>query len=141
MPVTSESTAVWNGTLPEGDGTVVLDSSGTATFPLTWKARSLGTENTTNPEELLAAAHASCFSMALSHALTQAGNPPERIQTTAAVTFEMGKGVRGSHLLVSARVPGLAEEQFEALATRAKSECPISRALTGIPITIEARLA
>src|SRR6218665_1681274 len=64
MPLTSESTAVWNETLLEGDATVVLDSSGTATFPLTWKARSFGTENTTNPEELLAAAHASCFSMA-----------------------------------------------------------------------------
>ncbi|GAA1747495.1 hypothetical protein GCM10009747_00620 [Agromyces humatus] len=94
----------------------------------------------TNPEELLAAAHSSCFSMALSLALAQAGNPAESIQTTAAVTFEAGKGVLGSHLLVSARVPGISEAEFEAFAADAKDNCPISKAL-GIPITIEAELA
>jgi osmotically inducible protein OsmC len=105
-----------------------------------WKARAEGQANTTNPEELLAAAHSSCFSMALSLALAQAGTPPESIQTTAAVTFEAGKGVLGSHLLVSARVPGITEEQFEAIAEDAKQNCPISQALK-IPITIEAELA
>jgi osmotically inducible protein OsmC len=124
----------------EGSGNVALDSSGLATFPVNWKARSEGQANTTNPEELLAAAHSTCFSMALSLALAQAGNPPESIQTTAAVTFEAGKGVLGSHLLVSARVPGLSEEQFEAIAEDAKQNCPISQALR-IPITIEAELA
>jgi len=140
MAVTSEATTVWTGTLFEGGGNVALDSSGLATFDVNWKARAEGQANTTNPEELLAAAHSSCFSMALSLALTQAGNPPESIQTTAAVTFEAGKGVLGSHLLVSARVPGINEEQFEAIAEDAKQNCPISQALK-IPITIEAELA
>jgi lipoyl-dependent peroxiredoxin len=140
MAVTSEATTVWTGTLFEGGGNVALDSSGLATFDVNWKARSEGQANTTNPEELLAAAHSSCFSMALSLALAQAGSPPESIQTTAAVTFEAGKGVLGSHLLVSARVPGITEEQFEAIAEDAKQNCPISQALK-IPITIEAELA
>jgi osmotically inducible protein OsmC len=140
MALTSEATAIWKGTLFEGSGDVNLDSSGLATFPVNWKARAEGVENMTNPEELLAAAHSSCFCMALSLALAQAGSPAESIQTTAAVTFEAGKGVLGSHLLVSARVPGLTEEQFEQFAEDAKQNCPISQALA-IPITIEAELA
>jgi len=140
MALTSEATTVWTGTLFEGSGNVALDSSGLATFQVNWKARAEGVANTTNPEELLAAAHSSCYSMALSLALDQAGKPAESIQTTAAVTFEAGRGVLGSHLLVSARVPGLTEAEFEALAEDAKNNCPISRAL-GIPITIEAELA
>ncbi len=140
MALTSEATAIWKGTLFEGSGDVKLDSSGLATFPVNWKARAEGVENMTNPEELLAAAHSACFCMALSLALAQAGHPAESIQTTAAVTFEAGKGVLGSHLLVSARVPGLTEEQFEQFAEDAKQNCPISQALS-IPITIEAELA
>jgi osmotically inducible protein OsmC len=140
MALTSEATAIWKGTLFEGSGDVALDSSGLATFPVNWKARTEGVANTTNPEELLAAAHSACFSMALSLALAQAGHPAESIQTTAAVTFEAGKGVLGSHLLVSARVPGITEEEFEAFADGAKDGCPISQALS-IPITIEAELA
>jgi osmotically inducible protein OsmC len=140
MAITSEATTVWTGTLFEGSGNVALDSSGIATFDVNWDARAVGVANTTNPEELLAAAHSSCFSMALSLALAEAGTPPESIQTTAAVTFEAGKGVLGSHLLVSARVPGITEAQFEAIAEEAKANCPISQALS-IPITIEAELA
>lgn len=140
MAVTSEATTIWKGTLFEGSGDVALDSSGLASFPVNWKARSEGVANMTNPEELLAAAHSSCFSMALSLALAQAGHPAESIQTTAAVTFEAGKGVLGSHLLVSARVAGLTEEEFERFADDAKANCPISQALS-IPITIEAELA
>lgn len=140
MALTSEATAIWKGTLFEGSGEVTLDSSGLATFPVNWKARAEGVENMTNPEEMLAAAHSSCFCMALSLALAQAGHPAESIQTTAAVTFEAGKGVLGSHLLVSARVPGLTEEEFERFAEDAKQNCPISQALA-IPITIEAELA
>ena len=140
MALTSEATTIWKGTLFEGSGDVALDSSGLATFPVNWKARAEGVANMTNPEELLAAAHSACFSMALSGALARAGTPPESIQTTAAVTFEAGKGVLGSHLLVSARVPGITEEQFEAFADDAKANCPISKALA-IPITIEAELA
>jgi osmotically inducible protein OsmC len=141
MAVTSEATTVWTGTLTEGSGSTRLDSSGVAEFPVNWRARSEGETGTTNPEELLGAAHSACFSMALSGALTRAGHPPESIQTTAAVTFEAGKGVLGSHLLVSARVPGLTEAEFEAFADDARQNCPISQALTGIPITIEAELA
>ncbi len=141
MAVTSEATTVWKGSLIEGSGDVHLDSSDSGTFPVNWAARSEGVRDTTNPEELLAAAHSSCFSMALSHALAGAGHPPESIQTTAAVTFEAGRGVLGSHLLVSARVPDLSEEEFEAFAEDAKANCPISQALGGIPITIEAELA
>lgn len=140
MALTSEATTIWTGTLFEGSGDVALDSSRLASFPVNWKARAEGVAGMTNPEELLAAAHSSCFSMALSLALAQAGHPAESIQTTAAVTFEAGKGVLGSHLLVSARVPGITEEQFEAFAEGAKDGCPISQALS-IPITIEAELA
>ncbi|WP_394551642.1 OsmC family peroxiredoxin [Agromyces sp. MMS24-JH15] len=141
MAVTSESTTIWSGSLFEGSGTTTLDSSKLAQFHVDWKARSEGESATTTPEELLAAAHSSCFSMALSLALSRAGHVPESIQTTAAVTFEAGKGVLGSHLLVSARVAGLSEAEFEAFAEDAKQNCPISQALTGIPITIEAELA
>jgi lipoyl-dependent peroxiredoxin len=141
LAVTSESTTLWTGTLKEGSGTTRLDSSKVAEFPVNWKARSVGEAGTTNPEELLGAAHSACFSMALANILTTAGHAPESIQTTAAVTFEAGKGVLGSHLLVSARVPGITEAEFEAFAEDAKVNCPISKALTGIPITIEAELA
>ena len=92
MAVTSESTTLWTGTLKEGSGTTRLDSSKVAEFPVNWTARSVGQAGTTNPEELLGAAHSACFSMALANILTSAGHPPESIQTTAAVTFEAGKG-------------------------------------------------
>ncbi|MCI2958305.1 OsmC family peroxiredoxin [Agromyces atrinae] len=141
MAITSEATTVWTGTLFEGSGTVALDSSKAASFPVNWKARAEGDAGTTNPEELLGAAHSACFSMALSHALAQAGHTAESIQTTAAVTFEPGKGVTGSHLLVAARVPGLSEDEFQTFANDAKANCPISQALAGISITIEAELA
>jgi lipoyl-dependent peroxiredoxin len=141
MAVTSEATTVWTGSLIEGKGVVNLDSSRLGRFPVTWSARTEGATDTTNPEELLGAAHSACFSMALSHALAQAGHPPESIQTTAAVTFEAGKGVLGSHLLVSARVPGIDEAEFERFAADAKENCPVSKALTGVQITIEAELA
>jgi len=138
--LTSEATTVWTGTLAAGSGTVTLDSSHTAEFSVNWKARAEGVANTTNPEELLGAAHASCYSMALANALASAGHTPTSIQTTAAVTFAAGKGVIGSHLLVSAKIPGLTDEEFQAFAQDAKLNCPISKALTGIPITIEAEL-
>ncbi|WP_221585676.1 OsmC family peroxiredoxin [Microbacterium sp. G2-8] len=139
MSVTSEATATWSGTLFEGSGSVT-PASGIGTFPVNWKARSEGAESTTTPEELIAAAHSSCFNMALSNALAQAGSPAEKISTTASVTFVPGTGVTGSHLNVAATVPGLSEEQFEELAESAKAGCPISQALAGIDITIEATL-
>ncbi|MET4639690.1 OsmC family peroxiredoxin [Mycetocola sp. 2940] len=142
MAATSEATTVWNGTLFEGSGTVSLDSSKAATkLPVNWQARAEGSDTVTTPEELLGAAHAACFSMQFSNMLTEAGSPPESIQTTAAVTFQPGTGITGSHLLVSATVPGISEEDFERIANEAKASCPVSKALTGTAITIEASLA
>jgi len=140
MSVTSEATTAWAGTLMEGSGTVT-PASGIGAFPVNWKARSEGAEHTTTPEELIAAAHSSCFSMALSNALAQNGTPPERIEATASVTFVPGTGITGSHLNVRATVPGLDAEQFTELAEGAKAGCPVSQALAGIEITLEATLA
>jgi osmotically inducible protein OsmC len=140
MALTSEATTLWFGDLTSGSGTTSLDSSDAAEFPVTWQARSEGVVGHTNPEELLAASHSACFSMAFSKALADAGHAPESLQVTAAVTFQPGEGVTGSHLLVNAKVPGLADADFQTLAEGAKANCPISKALAGIPITIEASL-
>lgn len=141
MAVTSEATTLWFGSLLEGSGTTSLDSSDAGEFPVTWAARSEGVAGRTNPEELLGAAHSACYSMALSNALSKAGHAPESLQVTAAVTFVPGEGITGSHLLVSAKVPGLTAEQFQTFAEDAKTGCPVSAALTGIAITLEASLA
>jgi lipoyl-dependent peroxiredoxin len=141
MAVTSEATTLWFGDLMTGSGTTSLDSSDAAEFPVSWQARSLGEIGKTNPEELLGAAHSACYSMAFSNALATAGTPPESLQVTAAVTFVPGEGITGSHLLVSAKVPGITEEAFLAIAEDAKKNCPVSKALAGIPITLEASLA
>ncbi|MCS3842302.1 OsmC family protein [Microbacterium sp. AK031] len=141
MPVTSEATATWNGPLMEGSGNVAFSSSNLGTFPINWKARSEGSDTTTTPEELIAAAHSSCFSMALSGALAENGTPPDRVNTTASVTFKPGTGITGSHLNVNATVPGLTQEKFQEIAEGAKNGCPVSQALSGIEITLEATLA
>jgi len=141
MAITSEATTLWFGDLFSGSGTTSLDSSDAAEFPVTWNARSEGELGRTNPEELLGAAHSACFSMAFSNALAQAGFPPESLQVTAAVTFQPGEGITGSHLLVSAKVPNITVADFERLAEDAKANCPVSKALAGIPITLEASLA
>ncbi len=141
MSVTSEATTLWFGDLFHGKGTTSLDSSDAAEFPITWAARSAGEAGVTTPEELLGAAHSACFAMAFSNGLASNGTPPESLQVTAAVTFEPGTGITGSHLLVSAKVPGLSDEDFQKLAADAKANCPVSQALAGIPITLEASLA
>jgi osmotically inducible protein OsmC len=141
MALTSEATTLWFGDLQSGSGTTSLDSSDAAEFPISWQARSVGEVGKTNPEELLGAAHSACYSMALSNALGSNGTPPESLQVTAAVTFVPGEGIKGSHLLVSAKVPGLSEEDFQRFAADAKANCPVSQALAGIPITLEASLA
>jgi osmotically inducible protein OsmC len=141
MSITSEATTVWTGDLTSGSGAITLDSSMSAEFSVDWRARSEGEAGVTTPEELLGAAHSSCFSMAFSNALSSFGATPESIQTTAAVTFDPAQGITGSHLLVSARVSGISDEDFQRIAAEAKSTCPVSRALAGIPITVEARLA
>ncbi|MDR9396951.1 OsmC family peroxiredoxin [Pontimonas sp.] len=140
MAITSESHTHWEGSLAEGHGQTRLQSSGAATFDVTWAARSTGETGTTNPEELLGAAHSACYSMALSHALGGAGYTPDSLDVTAAVTFVPGEGVTGSHLLLVASIPGLSEDEFHRFAEEAKAGCPISQALAGVPITLEASL-
>ncbi|HWH25381.1 MAG TPA: OsmC family protein [Pseudolysinimonas sp.] len=141
MALTSEATTLWFGDLFTGSGTTSLDSSDAGEFPVTWQARSEGTPGRTNPEELLGAAHSACFSMAFSNALAEAGHAPESLQVTAAVTFQPGQGITGSHLLVSAKVAGITADEFQRIAEDAKANCPVSQALAGIPITLEASLA
>ena len=141
MSVTSEATTSWKGSLVEGSGEVALESSNQGPFAVNWKARSEGSTSVTTPEELLGAAHSACFSMALSHALSQNGTPPTSVDTTASVTFVPGKGISGSHLNVNAVVPGLSAEDFARIAEEAKAGCPVSQALAGIEITLEATLA
>jgi osmotically inducible protein OsmC len=141
MALTSEATTLWFGDLTSGSGTTSLDSSDAGEFPVTWQARAEGEAGRTNPEELLAAAHSACYSMAFSLALTQAGHAPESLQVTAAATFQPGEGITGIHLLVSAKVPGLDAGEFQRIAEDAKQNCPVSKALTGTTITLEASLA
>lgn len=141
MALTSEATTLWFGDLVTGSGTTSLDSSDAAEFPVSWQARSEGVAGLTNPEELLGAAHSACYSMALSNELGKAGHAPESLQVTAAVTFQPGDGITGSHLLVSAKIPGITEEEFQAFAEGAKENCPVSKALAGVKITLEANLA
>jgi osmotically inducible protein OsmC len=126
----------------EGKGTL---STGSKAFsgPYDWKSRS-GEGSTTNPEELLGAAHAGCFSMALSHQLAQAGTPPTRVQTTAKVSFEKqaeGFAITKIELTCNAQVPGIDEKKFQELANKAKEGCPVSKALKATPITLSAKLA
>lgn len=135
MAVTSSASTIWNGTLADGAGTTTL-ASGVGTFAVTWKARADGVDAQTTPEELLAAAHASCFSMALSHGLTEAGTPPTSVATTARVTFAKGQGITGIELSVEAEVPGIDEDAFAAAAADAKVNCPVSKALASVEITL-----
>ena len=141
MSVTSEETTLWFGDLLSGSGTTSLDSSDAAEFPVTWAARSEGVSGQTNPEELLGAAHSAGYSMAFSSGLAKNGTLPESLQVTAAVTFEPGTGIAGGHLLVSAKIAGISEDDFQRLAAEAKSGCPVSQALAGIPSTLDASLA
>ncbi|MCK6067012.1 MULTISPECIES: OsmC family peroxiredoxin [Microbacterium] len=141
MTVTSEATTAWKGSLQDGSGQVSLATSHVGTFDVNWKARAEGSGSVTTPEELLAAAHSACFSMALSHALSENGTPPQSVDATASVTFKPGTGITGSHLNVNAVVPGIDAETFERIASDAKTNCPVSQALAGIEITLEATLA
>jgi osmotically inducible protein OsmC len=141
MTVTSEATTAWKGSLLEGSGQVSLTTSNAGSFDVNWKARSEGSSSVTTPEELIAAAHSACFSMAFSHALAENGTPPQSVDATASVTFKPGTGITGSHLNVNAVVPGIDAETFERIAADAKANCPVSQALAGIEITLEATLA
>jgi lipoyl-dependent peroxiredoxin len=134
----------WQGSLMEGSGTIVSTTTGAiGEQAVSWAARSEDeTGGKTSPEELIAAAHAACFSMALSHALASDGHPPDELRTSATVTFQPGEGITRIALTVEGSVQGLDTDAFAAVAQAAKENCPVSKALAGVPeITLEARLA
>lgn len=135
---------VWEGNLPKGKGTVHMNSGATDDLRVTWASRSeKRSEGQTSPEELVAAAHSSCFSMALSNELSEAGHDPERLEVSATVTLDMVDGaptVTTSKLTVRGKVPGIDREEFEKAAQGAGENCPISRALAGVDISVDAQL-
>ncbi|AXK32561.1 OsmC family peroxiredoxin [Streptomyces armeniacus] len=141
MATTRTAHTVWRGNLMEGSGTVSFDSSGIGDQAVSWPARSAEPNGKTSPEELIAAAHSSCFSMALSNGLNSSGTPPTRLTTQAEVTFQPGTGITGIHLTVEGEVPGLDEGAFASAAADAKANCPVSQALSGTSITLSAKLA
>ncbi len=141
MATTRTARTRWSGSLLEGSGQVTLESSGIGTYDVTWASRAETPEGRTSPEELIAAAHSSCFSMALSSGLAKGGTPPESLETSADVTFQPGEGITGIHITVRATVPGLSAEDFVTAAEGAKENCPVSKALAGTTITLDAALA
>ncbi|MGI5480073.1 OsmC family protein [Streptomyces lavendofoliae] len=140
MATTRQAHTVWEGDLLKGKGVVTFDSSGIGEYPVSWPARAEQPDGKTSPEELIAAAHSSCFNMAFSGALAKAGTPPTRLNTKAEVTFQPGTGITGIHLTVEGEVPGTDAESFAAAAEDAKKNCPVSQALTGTTITLTAKL-
>ena len=141
MATVRNATTTWEGTLLEGSGQVTLQSSGLGTFDVSWPSRAEEPNGKTSPEELIAAAHSSCYSMALSSGLAKAGTPAERLEVSADVTFQPGEGITGIHLTVRGAVPGISAEDFQAAAEAAKEGCPVSKALAGTTITLDASLA
>jgi osmotically inducible protein OsmC len=148
MATVHTATATWQGDLLSGKGTVTANSGVVKQAGTSWKERTegQGREGLTSPEELLAAAHASCFSMALSNGLAKAGTRAEKLDVTAKVTFGAmpggGNGVISSELAVRASVPGTTAEKLRQLAEEAKNNCPISKALTGnVQMSVQAEMA
>ncbi|MEK9521997.1 OsmC family protein [Streptomyces sp. NPDC087908] len=141
MATVRHAHTVWEGDLLKGSGVVTLDSSGIGSYDVSWPSRAEQADGKTSPEELIAAAHSSCYSMAFSHALAGAGHTPTRLETKADVTFQPGEGITGIHLTVRGEVPGVDAETFQGLAEDAKKNCPVSQALTGTTITLTAELA
>ncbi len=143
MATDRRAEVTWNGGLLDGGGTI--DSVGSGAFgplDITWASRAEEPAGRTSPEELIAAAHAACVSMALSHGLAEAGTPPEQLKTSATVTFQPGEGITRVVLAIRGTVPGLDEEGFRAAAEDAKANCPVSQALAGVPeIALDASLA
>jgi osmotically inducible protein OsmC len=133
----------WRGTLLEGAGTIHEAGSGAfGPLDVSWASRTEEPNGKTSPEELIAAAHSACFSMALSHGLAQAGTPADQLDTSATVTFVPGEGITKIALSVRGTVPGLDEKGFVAEAENAKVNCPVSKALASVPeITLDAALA
>ena len=136
MATTRIATGEWHGSLLEGSGRVNLESSGLGTFDVTWASRAEDPEGRTSPEELIAAAHAACFSMALSSTLAKGGTPPTTLETRAEVDFQPGEGITSVRLQVAGDAPGLDDDGFRAMAEDAKQNCPVSKALAAVPITL-----
>jgi len=135
MATTRIAAGEWHGTLLEGNGKVTLESSGLGTFDVTWAARIDEPGGRTSPEELIAAAHASCFSMQLSSGLAKGGTPATTLRTRAEVDFQPGEGITGIRLHASGDVPGLDADGFRDAAEDARQNCPVSKALA-VPITL-----
>jgi osmotically inducible protein OsmC len=138
------ATTVWEGDLAHGNGTLSLTSGATGDLPVTWASRTERSDGKTSPEELIAAAHASCFSMALSHGLAESGHPPDRLDVSATVTLSLDDGpkVSSSHITVRGTVPGVDADGFAEAAQGAADNCPVSGALKGnLEITVDAQLA
>lgn len=144
MARTSTAHTRWEGDLPTGSGKTSLSSGAADTLAMTWKARAEGDERATSPEELIAAAHSACFSMALSNILAKGGNPPASLDTTASVLFEQtdsGFGISSVALRVEGSVPGMSADEFTEAAETAKDNCPVSKALAGnVSISVESVL-
>ena len=142
MATDRKAEVTWNGDLMSGTGRIDSVTSGAiGGLDVSWPARSEEPGGKTSPEELIAAAHATCFSMALSHGLAQAGNAPEELKTSATVTFQPGEGITRIALDVAGRVPGLDDDAFQRAAQQAKEDCPVSQALASGPeISLTARL-
>jgi osmotically inducible protein OsmC len=137
------ATTNWDGDLAHGNGSIQSGSGALGELPVTWASRTERSDGKTSPEELIAAAHASCFSMALSHTLTQGGNPPDHLEVSAKVTLDEKDGaptVTSSELEVSGVVPGIDQEAFKQAANDAGQNCPVSRALAGVDIRVTANL-
>jgi osmotically inducible protein OsmC len=143
MATDRTATVTWSGSLIDGAGRIESVGSGAfGPLDVTWAARTEDSQDRTSPEELIAAAWASCFSMALSHALAGAGTPPAGLTTTVTVTFQPGEGLVRGRISVRGDVPGLDEAGFRDAAEGAKQNCPVSKALTGIPeVSLDAQLA
>ncbi len=145
MAATRSASVTWNGDLMSGKGTVSTDSSASfESLPVSWAARTQQPDGQTSPEELLAAAHASCFAMAFSNELASGGTPPDELHVSAQVTFDQvgdGWAVTSSALQVLGRVPGCSDATFQAAAVAARDGCPISKALTGnVQLSVDATL-
>ncbi len=136
MPeLVSTANSVWQGGLADGSGTVSFASGATGPLAVTWASRTEAANGKTSPEELIGAAHAACYSMALSHEIAGAGGTPKSLDVTAKVTFVAGTGITGVALTVSGQVDGLDDEGFKKAAEAAKEGCPVSQALS-VPITL-----
>ena len=142
MAAERRAEVTWNGDLFNGSGTIDRVGSGAfGPLDVTWASRTEDPNGRTSPEELIAAAHASCFSMAFSNILAKAGTPPEQLKTSATVTFVPGTGITKSVLAVEGRVLGLDENGFRELADEAKANCPVSQALkNNVELSVDARL-